>query len=94
MAKIHWLVYIAVGLFVSIASWKIDKERFVFFFYAGLAFVFVGIVKLIFNLVKNRTSKKAKQKIQPQGNSVKHCHQCGNAASPHHKFCVKCGARI
>ena len=99
MAKKHWLVYVIVGAFVSIASYKLDYEKLVFFFYAGFVFVFIGIIKLIFSLIKNRTSKKEtahhKALHQPhQAQHIKYCNQCGAALSLHHKFCPKCGARI
>ncbi|MBS3101798.1 hypothetical protein J4204_06760 [Candidatus Woesearchaeota archaeon] len=89
MAKIHWLIYVIVGLFISIASYKLDYEKLVFFFYVGFIFVFIGILKLIFNLVKNRTTKKetAHHKAVHQQSNTKYCNQCGAALSLHHKFC-------
>ena len=93
MAKVHGIVYIAVGIFVSIMSWKLNYEKLIFFFYAGLIFVFVGIVKLAFSLVKNKTSKKENLHHRMQGN-IKYCHNCGTALRLHHKFCVKCSARV
>ena len=92
MAKVHGIVYIAVGIFVSIMSWKLNYEKLVFFFYAGLIFVFVGIAKLAFSLVKNKTSKKENLRHRMHGN-IKYCHNCGTALRLHHKFCVKCGAK-
>ena len=96
MAKIHWLVYVIVGAFVSIFSYRLNYEKLVFFFYAGFVFVFVGVLKLVFNLVKNRTAKKetAHHKAVHQQSNTKYCNQCGAALSLHHKFCAKCGARI
>ena len=95
MAKIHWLVYVIVGAFVSIASYKLDYKKLVFFFYAGFVFIFIGILKLVFSLMKGRTSKKetAHKALNKQSNT-KFCHQCGARLSQHHKFCPKCGARV
>ena len=88
MAKIHGLVYVLVGLFVSIFSWKVNYEKFIFFFYFGWVFVFIGIVKPIFGFVNRKINKKEKPKergpdktaIQPQqqAHHYKRCHKCGN----------------
>lgn len=95
MAKIHWLVYVIVGLFISIASYKLNYEKLIFFFYAGFVFVFVGVLKLMFNLIKNRTPKKETiHKSVHHQQSTGFCHQCGARLDLHHKFCTKCGARI
>ncbi|MBI2657185.1 zinc-ribbon domain-containing protein [Candidatus Woesearchaeota archaeon] len=91
MAKIHWLAYIFVGLFVSIFSWRFDYEKFIFFFYAGWAFVFAGIVKLIFNFVKNKAGKK--EAANKMHRSHKYCPSCGAAIHLHARFCTRCGTK-
>ena len=95
MAKIHGLVYILVGLFVSISSWRLNYEKLIFFFYSGLFFIFIGILKLIFNLIKNKTGKKEKihaKSVQHQ--THKYCHNCGTALRHQARFCTRCGARV
>ena len=104
MAKIHGLVYVLVGLFVSIFSWKVNYEKFIFFFYAGWIFVFIGIIKLIFGFIKRRMDAKEKPKdsvqhktaIQPQHQShhYKKCHKCGNIVKITDRFCGRCGAKV
>lgn len=97
MAKIHWSIYILVGLFISILSWRLNYEKLIFFFYAGLIFIFIGIVKFIFGLLKKRVAKEETMlhhKIQHQTQNVKYCHQCGSALRLHHRFCIRCGARV
>jgi len=95
MVKIHGLIYIAVGLFVSIFSWKLNYQKLIFFFYAGLFFIFVGIIKLIFNLIKKRMNKKEHHRIQQhQTQQIKYCHQCGSELRQQARFCTKCGARF
>ncbi|MDP3765033.1 MAG: hypothetical protein Q8R04_00820 [Nanoarchaeota archaeon] len=104
MAKIHGLVYIVVGLFVSIFSWKVNYEKFIFFFYVGLIFVFIGILKLVFGLIKRKMDRKEeplervhhKVSIQPhhQAHHYKRCHKCGNAVKLHDGFCSRCGTRF
>ena len=104
MAKIHGLMYIAVGLFVSIFSWKINYEKFIFFFYVGWVFVFIGVVKLIFVFIKRKMDIKEgpikmaqhKASIQPhhQAHHYKRCRKCGNAVRLHDRFCSRCGAGV
>ena len=95
MAKIHGIVYIIVGLFVSILSWKFNKDKLIIFVYTGLLFILIGIAKLIFSFISRRKGKSdaANQKIQPKA-QLKYCPQCGSAAKLHDKFCAKCGARL
>lgn len=66
MAKIHGLVYILIGAFVSIMSWKLNQEKLLFFYYVGYFFIFVGVLKLIFNMIKSKAEKpKANVQAQP-----------------------------
>ena len=94
MAKIHWSVYIIVGLFVSIFSWRLDYVKLVFFFYAGLFFIFVGILKLVFNFIKNKMSKEEKVQHKSVQQHIKYCHNCGTALRHQAKFCTRCGYRV
>ena len=98
MAKLHGLVYIAVGLFVSIASWRIDYERFVFFFFIGWVFVSVGAIKIIFSLIKKRNARKEsasfKAHTASQNLITKYCSQCGSQLKHNVKFCTHCGNRL
>ena len=57
MAKIHWVVYLASGLLLASVSWKIDFQRFRFFFYVGLLFILIAAIKMIFSF----GSKEAKR---------------------------------
>ena len=93
MAKIHWSIYILVGLFVSISSWRINYEDLYIFFYAGLVFSLIGIVKLVLGL-SIKKDKKEKSIIKHHAQGAKYCHNCGYAARLHDKFCSKCGVRI
>ena len=94
MAKIHWLVYILTGAFVSAASWKIDFAKLKIFFYFGLLFVLIGIVKLLFSIGKNRNKEEKTHHKAGQQHKGRYCHSCGSPAQPHHNFCTKCGARL
>lgn len=104
MAKIHWSVYIIVGLFVSIFSWRVNYDKFVFFFYAGWIFVFIGIAKLAFgfaNKKMNRTKEpevapqhKAPLQPQQQAHHYRRCRKCGNVIGLHDRFCNRCGSGV
>ncbi len=104
MAKIHWLVYLIVGLFVSIFSYRLNYGKLIFFFYAGLFFILVGISKMILGFMKKSTGKKvtSQEKIHPQtanqakyqAHHYKRCHKCGSAVALNSRFCSKCGAAV
>ena len=104
MAKLHGLVYIVIGFFVSSVSWKISYDKLFLFFYAGLLFILFGTGKLIFGSKTNKEEKQktAAQKIQHkavyqtthQMQQFKRCLKCGNAARINDNFCSRCGARI
>ena len=93
MAKIHWLVYIIVGAFVSVFSWREDFQKLMIFFYAGLVFVAIGVMKLVFSSRKNRAQAKTHHQARNQQKG-RYCHNCGSAAQLHHIFCTKCGAKL
>ena len=96
MPKIHGLVYVFVGLFVSVLSWRLNYQKLIFFFYAGLIFVFAGIVKLTINFVKSKKNKTQNMhhKIQRQSQRLKYCSKCGNVVRIQDRFCSKCGNRF
>ncbi len=99
MAKIHWIIYIVIGLFVSILSWRLNYEKLIFFFYVGLFFILVGIIKLLISLINRKTSKKEiVHKVQHQTpknyQRFKHCRRCGNIVRISDSFCSKCGTRV
>ena len=103
MAKIHGLIYVLIGLFIVLASWKINYNDLILFFYLGWVFVLVGIVKMLFSFGKNKGVKNLQHKslAQPQ-HSMQHqqkhhykrCHRCGNVMRLHDIFCNKCGLRV
>lgn len=95
MPKIHGIVYVIIGLFVSAVSWRFNYEKLIFFFYAGLVFVLIGIVKLIFALIrhKGKSAGKIHQKAHSQIQH-KYCSKCGAALNIHNRFCSRCGARV
>ncbi|MAG91326.1 hypothetical protein CMO83_01470 [Candidatus Woesearchaeota archaeon] len=91
MAKIHGLVYIVVGLFVSIASLRIDYGELYLFFYVGIIFIVVGSTKLVNKYLENQDKKLHKAKHH--AHRLKYCHNCRNVIRTNDKFCNKCGVR-
>ena len=90
--KINGLVYIIVGVFVAIASWRINFGKLLLFFYVGLLFVLIGIVKL--SLGKRNEAKAAvHHKPQQHQARFRYCPRCANILRPHDKFCSVCGTR-
>jgi len=103
MTKIHWIAYFVIGLFVSAVSWKISYQKMVFFFYAGLAFIIVGIVKLIMSIKPGKGNEARQQKkslsrhhytVQnPHQTRFRRCHKCGNVTAISNRFCGKIGSQ-
>ena len=95
MPKIHGILYITTGLFVSAVSWKLNYEKLVFFFYSGLLFTIIGAVKLIFSFIKSKgkNERKIHQKTHGQMQH-KYCPQCGAALRMEQRFCGRCVARV
>ena len=86
-------MFIAVGLFTSILS-LFRYQKFIVFFYAGLIFIAVGIVRMVSNRMKGETESKELHHPQKHSQQIKYCHQCGNLMRLHDRFCVRCGARV
>lgn len=104
MAKIHGLIYIIVGLFISILSWKLTYQKFILFFYIGLIFVLVGAIKIILNFLKNKSQNKLQSAHQKmpyqlqqkhlQAQKFRRCHKCGNIMKLNDRFCSRCGVGV
>ena len=102
MPKIHGLVYVLVGLFVSVLSWRLNYQKLIFFFYAGLIFVFVGIIKIIFNFIKKKNGVKSVQHVVGSQHHTRmqhqqrfnYCSKCRNVVRVNDLFCGKCGNRF
>ena len=64
MAKIHGLVYIIVGLFVGIASYKINYQNLYIFFYLGMFFIALGVAKILIRFISGSKEDET-QKARP-----------------------------
>ncbi|MEK6942928.1 MAG: hypothetical protein AABX00_02595 [Nanoarchaeota archaeon] len=102
MAKIHWIVYMLAGFLLSSVSWKINYDKFLFFFYVGILFILIGIIKMIFSSGKkeekplhHQTPQTMHRQPTHQNNqSMKRCPYCSNSARAHDNFCSRCGRRL
>ena len=95
MKTIHWSVYFIIGLFVSVASYRLNFQKLISFFYIGTIFIVVGIVKLIFGTANKKEDKSQKIQTQKQHmQNFKRCSRCGNIVRINDRFCGKCGARV
>src|SRR3989338_3335050 len=101
MAKIHGLVYLIIGIFVSVASWKINNEDLYIFFYAGILFVGVGVAKLLLSLMRNKKEdekiihhKEISHRQTQHLQHYKRCKGCGSVMRINDRFCSRCGLRV
>ncbi len=105
LAKIHGLAYIIVGLFVGIASWRINYEKLYIFYYASLFLIAFGVAKLLINFIQGKSKEKTENKKeavkqqyarlrQNQQGQYKYCPRCRNVMGVYDNFCSKCGARV
>ena len=104
MAKIHGIVFFMIGLFVAVASYKINYGKLYVFFYAGLFFIVYGVAKIIIGFINKDEKKQSplnklnrnqlNQFKQPTKQQYKRCPTCGNVARGYDNFCSRCGARF
>lgn len=89
---IPWVVWLAVGAAVALWSLKLGA-KFTLFFYAGLVFVAIGLVKMVISLLTRSPEHTAKHQAHPthtpqvqhhpvQGRYASHVQQHGPPAHP------------
>ena len=110
MSKIHGMVYIGIGIFITLTSWKINYNALILFFYFGILFVLIGISKIIYRLYKVEEDNKPINRTahhlghhqihnhSPLQNSQNHqykkCHRCGSLIKFADRFCSRCGTKL
>ena len=104
MAKVHGIIYLIIGLFVTVASYKINYDKLYLFFYIGLLFIIYGVAKIIIGFINKEERKKVapsnihknqlNQFKQPIKQQYKRCQNCGNVARGYDNFCSRCGNRM
>ena len=104
MAKVHGIVYLIIGIFVAIASYKINYDKLYVFFYIGLLFIIYGVAKIIIDYINKDEKKQVvppninknqlNQFRQPVKQLYKRCPNCGNVARGYDNYCPRCGNRL
>ncbi|MEK6891717.1 MAG: zinc ribbon domain-containing protein [Nanoarchaeota archaeon] len=101
MAKIHGIVYLIIGLFISIASYYIKYDKLYPFFYVGLLFITFGVAKIVIGFINKEEKKQSplnrlnpNQFRQAPKQQYKRCPTCGNVARASDNFCARCGNRL
>ncbi len=85
------LVWLVVGVFVSVVSLKVPN--LLFFFYIGLIFIGIGVAKLVGKFIlKKKVSKLEVKVVNPQ--LFKTCYHCKSHVRGVDLFCWRCGARL
>jgi membrane protease subunit (stomatin/prohibitin family) len=96
--KIHPIVYIIIGFAVAIISYNVDYTKLILFFWVGIIFIMVGLVKFLFRflqreLKETKTQKKTYQHIKNQENQSQKVHYNQHLNSTE-IFCHNCGAKL
>jgi len=95
MAAIPSWAWLAIGLVISLTSWYVEMTLF---FWLGLVFIVIGIMKLAAGFMlgekETKQEKKTVHNLSPQ-----HTHQyyrcaCGNPVRVNDIFCSYCGRRL
>ncbi len=96
MKGISGTVYIVIGLFMTLASLIIDKQKLLLFAIIGGIMVIIGIVKVLTSPKEKKQQQipKSKQPARhPQQNgplAPRRCKYCGYMARPTDKYCGNC----
>ena len=95
MVKIHGIIYILIGIFISIASYFVNVNDLYIFFYAGMFFIAYGVAKIVLGfIIGQKEQQKAVQHKTQAHQSYKKCHRCGNIARLTDRFCSRCGTKM
>ena len=104
MASIPGWIYIIIGVAIAIYSKLLVKETGAnpflnIFFYIGVAFIAVGLVKTIFKRSKkdkpvNEPHTPVQQKQTQNTPGIVYCNRCGAKHYSNSNFCHLCGSRL
>ena len=100
MTSIHGIAYLIIGSLVTGFSYYFDNKNnnnsFMLFFYLGIIFFIIGIIKLISKYIERKSHRK--EKYTPSHHTIQHQNRfCGNcSASLKHNdhFCPQCGHAV
>jgi len=93
MASIHWSAFMIIGAIVSIVSYFLVEELFVFT-YVGLAFIVWGLLKLIYKKLTAPKNPKPHHQHKKHRVHHPHCPFCNIIIKPHDNFCSHCGGYL
>lgn len=95
MARISGIVFIIVGIIVTITSYFFVEEIFVFS-YIGILFIVWGIIKIIYKKLTSPSKKKTDfiKQHKKHRNRRPHCPYCNKVIVIHDNFCSNCGALL
>ena len=88
--KLPALVWILIGLFISIVSGLIELKLFI---WVGLAFIAIEIGKLVLTFALKEPEKKVKKSKTAQPKQY-YCPRCKSKIDIHGYFCKMCGQRL
>lgn len=97
--KIPALLWLMLGIFLTLASWQLGED-FVLFFYAGLILTALGVFKAILGYVfSSKETSKEKERIKKIQIPEEHphytkCRHCGNVIRRIDYYCSMCGKRL
>lgn len=103
MGKIHWSVYIIIGVAVLVSSYRIDAKKFTLFIWVGYLFLIIGVAKLgIWFVSRGKESSVEKRAVERddyrqkpvQRGYANYCAKCGSSLHGFKNFCSKCGNRV
>ena len=108
MVKIHWSIYLILGIGVLWASYRIDSQKFKLFIWLGYLFLIVGIAKLGIwfvnrkkespverkNVRRDMYQREVQQRRAPQQKTIRYCSGCGNGLRGYENFCPMCAQRV
>ncbi len=89
--KIPFWLWLAVGLFITLASSALKMKLFI---WVGLLFLAIGIGKMVFEFIFKERKPKEKIIHQQAQQRYYYCPRCKIRVHVAEKFCRMCGQRL
>lgn len=91
--KISSVVYVILGLFISLFSWLVNRstnsKKLILFFYIGIIIIVFGLIKYF--ILRKSSKEKIKAKIPAQTKFWSYCPKCRQQVNIFDNFCSRCG---
>jgi len=97
MVKIHWSVYIILGVAVLFTSYRIDSQKFRLFIWLGYLFLAIGVMKLGIWYVRRKKESPVEMRdvnVYAQQKRGRFCPGCGGGLRGSETFCPGCGQKL